>query len=305
MIGGGRELIRMRQLLLLIVLMPLFAADPPGFVVWKASDLKSYNEKLAAKTDDHKVAFESLAKYGDYQTLLVHREGDGEAEIHEKHAELLIVEAGEATLVVGGDIASPRTTAPGEIRASSILGGERTKLGAGDVVRIPANLPHQLLVAAGKPFTYLVVQQPADGETVERKIEEAPTAVATPSAPAAPAVGWTGDKPVLGVDLGNGFRACVHGDSSPAGTVVDGYKKETSQGLIGVSCVWEKEIPATEGVPAPIGNGERPKLGADTGGGYRACLPGENSPAGTVVDGHKKVVAVTPFGTSCAWEKIE
>jgi hypothetical protein len=173
------------------------------------------------------------------------------------------------------------------------------------VVRIPANVPHQLLVAAGTRFNYLVIKEPPDGETVERKIEQASTVVATPSAPAAAAIGSTGDKkPVLGVDLGNGFRACVHGDSSPAGTMVDGYKKETSQGLIGVSCVWEKEIPATEGAPAPRGNKEPPKLGVDMGGGYRACVPGDNSPADTVAEGHKKVVAVTPFGTSCAWEQI-
>jgi hypothetical protein len=38
------------------------------------------------------------------------------------------------------------------------------------------------------------------------------------------------------------------------------------------------------------------------GGGLKGCLPGDTSPAGTVVDGLKKVVKATPFGSNCAWE---
>jgi quercetin dioxygenase-like cupin family protein len=53
---------------------------------------------------------------------------------------------------------NPHTTKAGEIRGSSIAGGERHNLGVGDIVHIPAGTPHQLLVENGKPFTYFVIK---------------------------------------------------------------------------------------------------------------------------------------------------
>ena len=45
-----------------------------------------------------------------------------------------------------------------------------------------------------------------------------------------------------------------------------------------------------------------PAPGADVGGGVRACAPGDKAPAGTVVDGYRKVESDTPFGKACRWE---
>ena len=42
--------------------------------------------------------------------------------------------------------------------------------------------------------------------------------------------------------------------------------------------------------------------GIDVGAGFKACNAGDNSPDGAVVDGMKKVVIATPFGSSCHWE---
>jgi hypothetical protein len=46
--------------------------------------------------------------------------------------------------------------------------------------------------------------------------------------------------PELGNDMGAGFRGCVAGDNSPAGTIKDGYKKVISRGLMGQACYWEQ-----------------------------------------------------------------
>ena len=43
----------------------------------------------------------------------------------------------------------------------------------------------------------------------------------------------------------------------------------------------------------------------EMGGGIRACQPGDTSPAGTVVDGYKKVITRTPFGKVCRWEPLQ
>ena len=90
--------------------------------------------------------------------MLAHREGNGSAELHEKEADLFVVVEGDAILVSGGKMVKPHTEKPGEIRAESIEGGQRQKLGVGDVIHIAPNTPHQLLIEAGKPFTYFVMK---------------------------------------------------------------------------------------------------------------------------------------------------
>jgi len=148
----------MKKLLPLLILVPMFAVDPPGFTLWKASDLKAEEKKLAGKMSDKKVASETLASYGNHLTMLAHREGDGEVEVHDKMADVFYVVSGEASLIVGGTVVGGHTTAPGETRGTSITGGEKKVLGAGDAVHIPAKVPHQMLVANGKKITYFVVK---------------------------------------------------------------------------------------------------------------------------------------------------
>jgi mannose-6-phosphate isomerase-like protein (cupin superfamily) len=146
----------MRKLFPLLILIPIFAAGPSGVTVWKAGDFKAKEKELAGKMSDKKVASETLENYGNHLTMLAHREGDGEVEVHDKMADILMIQSGEATLMVGGTVVGGHTTAPGETRGTSISGGEKKMLGAGDVVHIPAKVPHQMLVS--KKITYFVVK---------------------------------------------------------------------------------------------------------------------------------------------------
>jgi mannose-6-phosphate isomerase-like protein (cupin superfamily) len=145
----------MKKLLPLLILIPLFAADS-GVTVWKASELKTKEKELAGKMSDKKMASETLATYGNHLTMLAHREGDGEVEVHDKMADVFYIVSGEATLIVGGTVVGGHPTTPGETRGTSITGGEKKMLGAGDAVHIPAKVPHQMLV--GKKVTYFVVK---------------------------------------------------------------------------------------------------------------------------------------------------
>jgi hypothetical protein len=45
--------------------------------------------------------------------------------------------------------------------------------------------------------------------------------------------------------------------------------------------------------------------GKETGGGFRACVPGDPSPSGTVVNGFRKSSVPTPFGPSCNWTPVQ
>lgn len=144
----------------LVLFLPLmaFAADPAGFTIWKASELKGFEKKLAPKMDAQKVATQNLSNYGNHLTMIAHREANGLAELHVHTVDVFVVESGEGTLVVGGTIPDSKTTAPGEVRGPNVEGGSKHAIAAGDVVHIPANTPHQLLLDAGKQITYFVVK---------------------------------------------------------------------------------------------------------------------------------------------------
>jgi hypothetical protein len=45
--------------------------------------------------------------------------------------------------------------------------------------------------------------------------------------------------------------------------------------------------------------------GEKTGQGIKTCVPNDNTPDGTVVDGYRKVSHPTPFGPACMWEPVK
>ena len=122
--------------------------------MWTGAELKT--RVAAVKLDDHKVGVDKLATYDNHAVWVIHREGDGEAEVHDTQVDVIFVVSGEATLIVGGTVVEPRTSAPGEIRGKSIMGGVKKKMAPGDVFHIPAKIPHQMLVP--KLITFEVVK---------------------------------------------------------------------------------------------------------------------------------------------------
>jgi len=116
----------------------------------------TYLSKMA--TYGNGSAGETLKEYPGHCTMLSFRNRDGEAELHADFADLFYVLAGRATMVTGGTIAGGKTVAPGEIRGTSVEGGARQEMKAGDVVHVPAGLPHQMLVAGETTVTCFVVK---------------------------------------------------------------------------------------------------------------------------------------------------
>jgi mannose-6-phosphate isomerase-like protein (cupin superfamily) len=152
----------MKMLFVAIVVLTsansLRAADPEGFALWKGTMVKNSGKELTSKIDEQKFAWLPLATYQNHLMGISHREGNGSAELHETQVDILIVEGGEATLVVGGTMIAPKTIKPHEVRGTAIEGGEIKPLTPGDVVHIPAKVPHQLKIVSGKTFTYLVIK---------------------------------------------------------------------------------------------------------------------------------------------------
>jgi mannose-6-phosphate isomerase-like protein (cupin superfamily) len=142
------------SVMILLLAMALVAADPEGFAMYSSADLKARVD--AAKPDDHKVRMNRVGSWGNHSMLAIRRDGDGEAEVHDTQVDVVFVKSGEGTLILGGTVVEPRTTGPGEIRGKSITGGVSKKMAAGDVIHIPAKIPHQMLVP--KTLTFEVVK---------------------------------------------------------------------------------------------------------------------------------------------------
>jgi mannose-6-phosphate isomerase-like protein (cupin superfamily) len=131
-----------------LMILPLCAADKAE--VWKSADLKSYEKGLRDKTMKN-----ALGDYGNHNATVNQRTEDGMVEVHQNQNDIFFVISGEATLVLGGTPVDQKQTGPGEFRAASSTGGESKILGPGDVVHIPATVPHWFKVAKGKQITYL------------------------------------------------------------------------------------------------------------------------------------------------------
>ncbi|HMD31486.1 MAG TPA: hypothetical protein VKG84_06225 [Candidatus Acidoferrales bacterium] len=135
-------------------------AAPKGFNLWTKASLAEMGRALVQKAaaDPHHLGLQQLADYPNDQALLVHREADGSPEVHETQVDMTFFLSGEATLVVGGTLVGGDAVSPHEIRNGTIQGALHQKVGAGDVVRIPAGTQHQVLVEASKEITYIVVK---------------------------------------------------------------------------------------------------------------------------------------------------
>jgi glc operon protein GlcG len=105
----------------------------------------------------------ALAKGGSLVTasdLLVqgsHRTGPGHVELHETQTDVLYVTEGSATFITGGTMVGGKTTSPGQMAGTDIQGGETHQLVKGDVIVIPAGIPHWFKEVP-QSITYFVVK---------------------------------------------------------------------------------------------------------------------------------------------------
>ncbi|MDR3722987.1 MAG: hypothetical protein P4K83_00680 [Terracidiphilus sp.] len=91
-------------------------------------------------------ASENLREFPGHTAQLIFRSRSGEAETDDTRANVYFVVAGAATLVTGGKLARSHSTGPGKTSGDTIEGGTEQQLRSGDVVHIPAGVPHRLLL---------------------------------------------------------------------------------------------------------------------------------------------------------------
>lgn len=146
----------------LLLLAPVLIAEPPTLGLWSAAELKQRDEALSKNIGPDHSARETLADYEHHRFRLLRRDADGNPEQHDSIIDVVFVQSGEGTLVVGGTMIGKRSGGgAGEYLGTSLEGGERRALGVGDVVHIPAAIPHSFLVPKGKHLTYVLVKFPS------------------------------------------------------------------------------------------------------------------------------------------------
>ena len=146
----------------LLLAAPL-VAQQAQFGLWSAAELNKRSAALATKVGADRSSRETLADYGHHRFRLLYRDADGLPEQHDTLGDVGMVQSGEGTLQLGGEMIDRRAgSGAGEYVGTRLEGGTRHPLGAGDVVHIPAGIPHSFLVPRGKHITYVLVKFPKD-----------------------------------------------------------------------------------------------------------------------------------------------
>ena len=143
----------MRSILTIIALVA--AAFVVGLAIPDASSSVTYIPAEQVNAAFAKGAV--LVNNGHYMVHASRRDAEGQVEVHVKDADIIYMLDGTTTFVTGGEMIGGRTTAPDEIRGTSVRGGETRTLTRGDVIIVPKGTPHWFKDVSG-PVLYYVVK---------------------------------------------------------------------------------------------------------------------------------------------------
>jgi glc operon protein GlcG len=92
-----------------------------------------------------------------YKVHAGRRERPGVVELHTQETDVFYIVDGTATFVTGGTMVDGKVVSPGQMRGTSITGGETHHLKKGDVIIVPNGTPHQF-IETSNPFLYFIVK---------------------------------------------------------------------------------------------------------------------------------------------------
>jgi mannose-6-phosphate isomerase-like protein (cupin superfamily) len=119
----------------------------------------------AAGLDRRPVVGTTVLTSADEQTtyLLVRRTTSSKPEVHARWDDLVIVRSGTGVIELGDSLVGSTYRAPGERAGGKLTRSYQIVVRAGDIVRIPAAVPHAFVVSGAAALEYLVIKQRRQG----------------------------------------------------------------------------------------------------------------------------------------------
>lgn len=148
-------------LFLTLLMMPLVTyaqSDVPGFILRDADSIEAAADRLEAELGDKAMVFEIIGNHAGHSMYLVLRGKTGTSEIHLTESDYYIGQRGRATFVIGGELIDQELLPRKQIRGSDIKGGVSRSVGPGDIVHVPVNTPHHLIIDPEEPYMYLLIK---------------------------------------------------------------------------------------------------------------------------------------------------
>lgn len=133
---------------------PTRALGSGGLELYPAGQLASVVAGLArARSSGRTIGGHESVHY-----VQSRRVANGSPEVHDDWVDVTLVQAGRATLLVGGHLAGAALSSPGEHRGGTITGGTPHPLGPGDLLVVPSGIPHQYEINGGDSLIYLTIK---------------------------------------------------------------------------------------------------------------------------------------------------
>lgn len=118
-------------------------------VMWPAANLAAGMKEMVGKKLESQRILEGGVFNMNLRREIAPEEGAG---THGKKSDLYVIRSGEATLTTDGQLtnAKPAGGTEGDIDGDSIRNGTSRVVKAGDVIFIPAGVPHQITAVSGE-----------------------------------------------------------------------------------------------------------------------------------------------------------
>jgi hypothetical protein len=152
--------------------VPMWPNQPQNATYWSIDDIRAAHETLSAahksgKTIDPNSTLHDFPYWTRTHSLFIYHTPQNEAgktaHQHAGYSQFIVIMGGSGSVVAGGRLEQQAVLTeggqaiPGELRGSSIAGGETFVLKEGDWLSIPPNTPAQFKAGAGG-LTYMVMK---------------------------------------------------------------------------------------------------------------------------------------------------
>lgn len=130
------------------------ASGRGGIEFYPAAGLSQVGNELAKGA----TTARTVGAHQNFHYVEARRATSGVPEVHDRWTDVTVVQAGRATLLSGGRVEGGRGASGGEYRGGTIVGGDTRVLGPGDLIIIPAGVPHRYQLARGDSLRYLTLK---------------------------------------------------------------------------------------------------------------------------------------------------